>query len=82
MAKNGPGDFDPGPERAEYEKTWTAANYDALTEVLAALPVYWRFYAKRRIFALVDAASDRKGDGSEVRAAFALLRAEFPQIAA
>jgi N-methylhydantoinase B len=82
MAVDGPGDFDPGPERAAYEQVWTDANYAALTECLARLPVHWRFYAKRRIFALVDAATDRKGDGSEVRAAYALLRAEFPQIAA
>lgn len=82
MAANGVGDFDPGPERIAFERVWTAANYAALAEGLAALPVYWRFYAKRRIFALVDAARERKGDGSEVRAAFRELRAEFPQIAA
>jgi N-methylhydantoinase B len=82
MAANGVGDFDPGPERAAYEAIWTEANYAALTECLARLPVQWRFYAKRRIFALVEAASDRRGDGSEVRAAFARLAAEFPQLAA
>jgi N-methylhydantoinase B len=82
MAANGASDFDTGPERAAFEQVWTDANYAALTECLARLPVHWRFYAKRRIFGLVDVAGDRKGDGSEVRAAFAKLRAEFPQIAA
>jgi N-methylhydantoinase B len=74
-------DFDAGPERHAYEQVWTEANYAALTEILARLPVHWRHYAKRRIFALVEADPDRRGDGSEVRAAFAALQAEFPQIA-
>jgi N-methylhydantoinase B len=74
-------DFDAGPERDAYERVWTEANYAALTEILALLPVHWRHYAKRRIFALVEADPDRRGDGSEVRAAFAALQAEFPQIA-
>ncbi len=81
MAKNGPGDFDPGPERDAFESVWTAANYAALMEQLSNLPVHWRFYAKKRVFTLVGAATDRRGDGSEVKAAFARLRADFPQIA-
>ena len=74
-------DFDAGPERAAFEQVWTGANYAALTEALATLPVHWRHFAKRRIFASVEADPARRGDGSEVRAAFAALRAEFPQIA-
>jgi N-methylhydantoinase B len=74
-------DFDAGPERDAYDQIWTEANYAALTEILARLPVHWRHYAKRRIFALVDADPSRRGDGSEVRAAFAALQDEFPQIA-
>lgn len=75
-------DPDTGPERQDFESVWTEANYAALVAGLAALPVHWRFYAKKRVFALVAADPDRRGDGSEVRAAFAALRAEFPQIAA
>ena len=82
MVRNGYGDFDPGPERRVYESVWTEENYAALVDVLAQLPVHWRFYAKKRIFSLVDGAEHKLGDGSEVRAAFARLRAEFPQIAA
>lgn len=74
-------DFDAGPERDAYEQVWTEANYAALTDILLRLPVHWRHFAKRRIFALVDANATRRGDGSEVRAAFAALQAEFPQIA-
>lgn len=78
------GFYDVGPERAAFEAVWTDANYDALTECLAALPVHWRFYAKHRIFDAVDMLDPaaRPGDGSEVRAAFDALRAEFPQLSA
>jgi len=47
--------IDAGPERAAFERVWTPGNYAALTETLAALPVHWRFYAKRRIFEAVAA---------------------------
>ncbi|MCY4504090.1 MAG: hydantoin utilization protein B, partial [Alphaproteobacteria bacterium] len=72
------------PERAAFESVWTDANYHALTRGLAALPVPWRFYAKHRIFEAVDMLdpATRRGDGSEVRAAFDALRAEFPQLQA
>ena len=73
-----------GPERAAFETVWTDANYDALTECLAALPIHWRFYAKHRIFDTIDMLDPaaRRGDGSEVRAAFDALRSEFPQLEA
>ena len=81
MAAEAIGDFDAGPERAAFEAVWTTANYDALTEALARMPVHWRHFAKRRIFAAVDGDADRRGDGTEVHRAVAALHAEFPQIA-
>lgn len=78
MARQPAADLDTGPERAAYETVWTDANYDALTTILASLPVHWRHYAKRRIFAAVEADAERRGDGTEVHAAFAALRAAFP----
>ncbi len=72
---------DAGPERAAHEAVWTEANYAALTEALARLPVHWRHFAKRRVFASVAADPGRRGDGSEVRRAVAALHAAFPQIA-
>jgi N-methylhydantoinase B len=69
-------------EREAYEREWTDANYAALTEVLATLPVNWRHYMKKRIFAAMAElpAHQRRGDGNEVRRAFELARAEFPQL--
>jgi N-methylhydantoinase B len=74
-------DPDVGPEREAFERVWTEIGYAALTEGLAALPVHWRHYAKRRVFAAVEAEEAGRGDGSEVREALAALRREFPQIA-
>jgi hypothetical protein len=69
-------------QREAYERDWTDANYAALTEVLATLPVNWRHYMKKRIFAALEEvpAHQRRGDGSEVRRAFALTVGEFPQL--
>jgi N-methylhydantoinase B len=74
--------YDLGPYRETFEAVWTDANYDALTQCLASLPVHWRFYAKHRIFAAIDAIEPaaRKGDGGEVRAVFQELLLEFPQL--
>jgi N-methylhydantoinase B len=76
------GFYDLGPYREVFESVWTDANYDALTQCLASLPVHWRFYAKHRIFAAIDAIEPaaRKGDGGEVRAVFQELLLEFPQL--
>src|SRR4029079_15025447 len=84
LAKQTPTDgiFAYNAEREAYEREWTDANYAALTEVLATLPVNWRHYLKKRIFAAMAElpAHQRRGDGSEVRRAFELAKAEFPQL--
>ncbi len=74
--------YDLGPERTAFETVWTDANYASLTACLATLPVHWRFYAKHRIFAAVDAMdpADLQGDGSDVRRLFGELVEEFPQL--
>ena len=74
------GFYDLGPERTAFEAVWTEANYDALTECLASLPVHWRFYAKHRIFAALDEMEAPSTDGGDVRAAFEALLDEFPQL--
>ena len=46
-----PGVFAFNDQREAYEREWTDANYAVLTEVLATLPVHWRHFIKKRIFA-------------------------------
>ncbi|MDL2405799.1 hydantoinase B/oxoprolinase family protein [Rhizobium calliandrae] len=42
--------FHYGPEREGYEAQWTPGAYDLLTEILAGLPIHWRFFTKTEIF--------------------------------
>jgi N-methylhydantoinase B len=72
-----------GPERDAYERTWTRPNYDALTELLASLPVHWRFFIKARLFEAMEAldSDERAGDGSEVRALYQSIAREYPELA-
>ena len=74
--------FDYGDARHAHEAVWTDGNYGALTELLAGVPVHWRFYLKHRVFDAIAALdpSERKGDGQEVRRVFAKLIDEFPQL--
>ncbi len=77
-----PAHFHFNEARDAFEREWTDANYDALSASLATLPVHWRHFVKRRIFDRLGAIAvqDRRGDGSEVRAAFAVAVAEFPEL--
>jgi N-methylhydantoinase B len=67
-----------GPEREGYEAQWTDAAYDLLTEVLASLPIHWRFFAKTQIFARMTGRQGAEG----VAAAYAETRARFPELPA
>lgn len=74
------GHFDLGPEREDFERIWTREAYDAMTEILAALPVHWRFFVKARIFDAMNASET--GGPETVRSAFTAIAAEHPQIGA
>ena len=65
-----------GPEREGYEARWNEAAYDLLTEVLAELPVHWRFFAKSEIFRRMK---DRAGPEG-VEEALGEVRARFPEM--
>lgn len=67
--------FHYGPERDGYEARWTGPAYDRLTEILAALPIHWRFFTKTEIFRRIE------GSGPEaVDAAFDATCARFPEL--
>ena len=61
---------------------WTRENYETLTDILARLPVDWRFFVKHRVFEAVERMSEgeRTGKGEEVRRAFTVLAAEYPEL--
>ncbi len=68
--------------RIAFESAWTSDHYDALTEILAGLPVHWRFFVKHKIFeGLKNGTGDERGKaGENVRRVFKRVRAEYPQI--
>ena len=65
-----------GPEREGYEAQWTPAAYDLLTEILAGLPIHWRFFVKTEIFRRMRGRSGPEG----VAAAFADVRNRFREV--
>lgn len=78
-----PGFYQVCEGRSSFEKTWTKENYSALTECLSNLPVTWRYFAKHRVFAAIEAmdASDlSRSDGSGVRSLFEDMLVEFPDL--
>lgn len=65
-----------GPERTGYEAQWTPGAYALLTDILADLPIHWRFFVKTEIFRRM---TGRSGHGG-VAAALAEAKERFPEI--
>jgi N-methylhydantoinase B len=82
-AANGHTGFGYNAERVDFEAVWTRENYTALSEILAGLPVDWRFFVKHKVFEQIEALdeSQRSGDGEDVRSAFTRVKAEYPELA-
>lgn len=72
--------FDFGPERLAFEQLWTRENYDALTAILADLPVHWRFFVKTKLFERLP-GNARRANENPVRSVYAALVEAYPQIA-
>ncbi|SDR49801.1 N-methylhydantoinase B [Paraburkholderia fungorum] len=47
--------FTYGPYREAFEAKWTRERYAALTDILARVPVQWRYFIKHRLFDALDA---------------------------
>ena len=71
----------PAAKDGSVQLTVFDGNYDALTHILAALPVHWRFFVKTKIF---ETLPDLTSTSNElpVRRAFAAVKAAYPQISA
>jgi N-methylhydantoinase B len=68
--------FHYGREREGYEAQWTPAAYNLLTEILAGLPIHWRFFTKTEIFRRMKGRVGPDG----VAAALADVRARFREM--
>ncbi|WP_370158899.1 hydantoinase B/oxoprolinase family protein [Salipiger bermudensis] len=67
--------FHYGPEREGSEARWTDEAYDRLTEILAGLPIHWRFFTKTEIFRRLDGTG-----AAAVEAAFEATCGRFPEL--
>ena len=69
--------------REAFERVWTRENYEVLAGILARMPVDWRFFVKHRVFEAVERLpeAERTGGGEEVRRAFSVLAADYPELA-
>jgi len=70
------------PARIAFERVWSEAAWDRLSELLFALPVEWRFFMKHQTFAQV--AQDAAAEADPVAAierGFAAAAAPYPQLA-
>jgi N-methylhydantoinase B len=72
--------FDFGPGRSAFEVVWSKERYDALTDVLAQTLVPWRHWVKKAIFAAVSTEANLTAPAAQVRAIYARLCAQFPQL--
>lgn len=67
--------------RLDFEAVMTPDRYDALTAILAAVPVHWRFYLKHRIFDRLFDANGVWADGSKgLVEAYDDIRRSFPDL--
>ena len=72
-----------GAGRLAFEAVWTLARYDALTRILAVVPVGWRFFVKHRIFAAIgERAAPPDGGAADVVGAYVALTATFTDLPA
>lgn len=71
--------FELGPERDAHEAVWSEENYARLTHILMALPVYWRFFVKTKVFAMAEPQMTASNEPL-VDAAFAAVRRLYPNV--
>jgi N-methylhydantoinase B len=80
-ANNGEEHFDYGPGRTRFESIWTRARYDAMTRILAALPVSWRHYVKHQMFgALANTEPPRDGGAADIDRIYTELAGRYADL--
>jgi len=74
-------EFGHGPGRLAFEAVWTEARYDALTGILAKLPVTWRYFVKHEIFRQIQGPPVDGSDGAnEVYRAYTQVTDRFADL--
>ena len=74
-------EFGHGPGRMAFETIWTRARYEALTRILAAVPVTWRFFVKHQVFRAITSAPASETQGvADVYGAYDELMTRFADL--
>lgn len=71
--------FHVGPERLAYEESWTEENYQIMTDILAVMPIHWRFFIKTKIFSEME-RQESEGLSPKVWRAFEQACLRYPEI--
>lgn len=71
-------EFGFGEGRLAFERVWTPERYAALTAILTAVPVTWRFFVKHQIFGSLAQQGEAAQDGArDVYRAYEAVAARF-----
>lgn len=79
--RGGQAHFDHGPGRSRFEAVWTPARYDAMTRIMAALPISWRHFVKHQMFAaLAGSAPPQDGGAQDIERLYAQLSQRYADL--
>lgn len=74
-------EFGHGPGRVAFEKIWTPARYEALTRILAEVPVIWRYFVKHQIFGIIqNSPLENERGGADVYRAYGDVVSRFTDL--
>ncbi|MGD9864728.1 MAG: hydantoinase B/oxoprolinase family protein [Pseudodonghicola sp.] len=75
------GHFDFGPNRSAFEAVWTRPVYDAMTAIMAQVPINWRHFVKHQLFKAAETL-DGPLSPQSLGALYAELQARFSDLPA
>jgi N-methylhydantoinase B len=74
--------FDYGEQRRAFDAVWTRERYEVLTQILAGVPIVWRYFLKHKIFeALAAEERPEEGGTAVIERIWRALRAQYPELA-
>lgn len=73
--------FDYGPGRSRFERIWTSERYEAMTRILARIPISWRHFVKHQMFAaLAGTEPPTDGGARDIERIYGLLHERYTEL--